>query len=94
MACKLVLASLIGLCDKGASNNGGDAKHTGAKHMDAGTYYVSVGRDYGLTVLIRYEYVVYKGEEVAHRRGGFKSAATARRNGLKMAAALQDAETA
>jgi hypothetical protein len=35
MACKLVLASPIGLCDKGSSINGGNARHTGDKTMSA-----------------------------------------------------------
>lgn len=44
---------------------------------------LSVGRDYRSTT--KYEYVVFKGEEVLVRAGFFASAAKARREGIKAA---------
>lgn len=50
------------------------------------TISLSVGRDYKTTS--KYEFVVFDGDRVVTRQGGFKSAATARRNGIKAAQAL------
>ena len=44
---------------------------------------LSVGRDYRTSS--KYEYVVFKGEEVLIRAGFFSSAAKARREGVKAA---------
>lgn len=46
---------------------------------------LSVGRDYAAGYSASYEFVVFSGEKVVVRKGGFKSAATARRNGIKAA---------
>lgn len=48
---------------------------------------ISVGRDYAAGYSNSYEYVIFQGENVIARKGGFKSAATARRNALKAAGA-------
>jgi hypothetical protein len=49
---------------------------------------LSIGRDYAAGYSSRYEYVLFRGETIIARKGGFKSAATARRNGIKAAAGL------
>ena len=49
---------------------------------------MSVGRDYAAGYSHSYEYVIYAGERIAARKGGFKTAATARRHGLKRAEEL------
>lgn len=48
---------------------------------------MSVGRDYRLAG--RYEYVIYRGEDIYSRAGCFKTAAQARRAGMKVAAQLE-----
>lgn len=55
--------------------------------MTEGTYTMSVGRDYR-TSLIRYEYVIYLGEEIFARAGSFKTSTAAKRAGLKVARQL------
>ena len=50
---------------------------------------MSVGRDYN--TYDRYEFVIFEGEEVLLRDGGFKSAATARRAGIRANDALNNA---
>jgi len=49
---------------------------------------ISVGRDYAAGYSSSYEYVIFDGDSVVARKGGFKSAATARRNGIKAALAI------
>ena len=44
---------------------------------------MSVGRDYAAGYSNSYEYVIFNGETVIARKGGFKSAATARRHALR-----------
>lgn len=56
---------------------------------EAETITLSVGRDYRLAN--RYEYVVFKGEDILIRAGCYKSAAQARRAGLKAAQAMLEA---
>lgn len=48
---------------------------------------LSVGRDYAAGYSNSYEFVIFSGDKVIARQGGFKSAATARRNGIKKAQA-------
>lgn len=60
--------------------------------MDENTYYMTTGRDYRLAG--RYEYVIFKGEELIIRAGCFKTSAAAKRAGLKAAAALMQADKA
>lgn len=55
--------------------------------------HMSVGRDYRLS-MVRYEFVIFEGEEIILRAGSFKSAATARRAGLRAYAALEAAKAA
>lgn len=49
---------------------------------------MSWGRDYASPLHGRYEYVIFRGEEVALREGGFKSSASAKRAGIKAAQSL------
>lgn len=56
--------------------------------MTEATISLSVGRDYTAGYSSKYEYVLFRNDVVIARQGGFKSAATARRNGIKAAAAL------
>lgn len=49
---------------------------------------LSIGRDYAAGYSHSYEFVIFSGEKVVLRKGGFKSAATARRNGVKAAGDL------
>jgi hypothetical protein len=49
---------------------------------------LSIGRDYAAGYSKHYEFVVFLGDTIAVRKGGFRSAATARRNGIKAAAEL------
>lgn len=59
-----------------------------AKHTEtAEPLTMSVGRDYNHP-LRRYEYVIFRGDNVAARSTGFLSAATARRAGLACGAAI------
>lgn len=55
--------------------------------MTEATITLSVGRDYAAGYSNSYEFVLFRGEAVIARKGGFKSAAAARRNGIKAAAA-------
>lgn len=58
--------------------------------MESGTLYLSVGRDY--RVHGKYEFVVYRGEDIVARKGMFTSSSQAKRAGLKAAQAFQSAE--
>ena len=50
---------------------------------------MSVGRDYSVGALASwYEFIVYRGEDIAARRGGFTSYGAAKRAGLKAAQSL------
>ena len=49
---------------------------------------LSVGRDYAAGYSNSYEFVIFKGDRVLARQGGFKSSATAKRNGVKAAQAF------
>lgn len=46
---------------------------------------LSVGRDYAAGYSNSYEYVIFDGESVIARKGGFRNAAAARRAGIKAA---------
>ena len=46
---------------------------------------LSVGRDYAAGYSASYEYVLFADEKIVARKGGFKSAAAARRNGIRAA---------
>jgi hypothetical protein len=48
---------------------------------------LSVGRDYTPGYSSRYEFCVFCGDKLIVRKGGFKSAAAAKRHGIKVAAA-------
>lgn len=54
--------------------------------MQTDTLSISVGRDYRTGS--KYEYVIYRGEDIAARDGHFANAAKARREGIKAARAL------
>ena len=49
---------------------------------------ISVGRDYEAGYSSRYEFCIYQNDKIIARKGNFKSAATARRNGIKAAQEL------
>ena len=51
--------------------------------MQSQTVYLSVGRDYRSAT--RYEFVVYRGEDIIARDGGFKTSTQAKRAGVKAA---------
>lgn len=51
--------------------------------MDPKSVYLSIGRDYRTGS--KYEYVIYRGEEIIARAGCFATPAQARRAGLKAA---------
>lgn len=55
--------------------------------VETETARMSVGRDYNTSS--RYEYVVFKGEDVLIRAGCFKTAAQARKAGIKAYQALE-----
>lgn len=49
---------------------------------------ISTGRDYAHGYSARYEYCVFSNDKIVARKGGFKSSATARHNGIKAALEL------
>lgn len=55
-------------------------------------YSISVGRDYRTGS--KYEYVIFRNEEVVRREGFFSTSTQAKRAGLKAARALLDNEAA
>ncbi len=62
---------------------------TGAKNMTKDTLSLVACRDYSVGALASdYEYVIYRGEEIVARKGGFKSSTAAKRAGLKAAQTL------
>lgn len=55
-----------------------------------GSLTMSVGRDYRTNS--KYEYVIYKDEEIVAREGYFTTSTQAKRAGLKAAARLENGE--
>jgi hypothetical protein len=52
---------------------------------------MSVGRDYRSSLSTRYEYVIYCGQGVLTRQGGFTSSSAAKRAGVKRAREINEA---
>lgn len=64
------------------------ARNEDEKNMATEELTMSVGRDYRTSS--RYEFGIFRGDNVVTRQGFFTSAAKARREGLKVAASIME----